>query len=90
MLQVKSKPLTLYLINFVPRSEQMYSDTKIYSHFIEFAIVGSITFKIGIFFFFLMMQVQVKFQLDLFRRRVCNDSLSVHERLAPRSSPKQE
>lgn len=58
MLQVKSKPLTLYLIDFVPRSEQMYSDTKIYSHCIEFAIVESITFKIGIFFF-LMMQVDI-------------------------------
>lgn len=46
MLQVKSKPLTLYLINFVPRSENIYSDAKIYYNYIEFAIVESITFKI--------------------------------------------
>lgn len=46
LLQVKSKPLTLYLINFVPRSENIYSDAKIYYNYIEFAIVESITFKI--------------------------------------------
>lgn len=58
MLQVKSKPLTLYLINVVPRSEHTYSDTKIYYDCIEFAIVESITFKICIFFK-KMMQVDI-------------------------------